>query len=514
MKTSVIAGALLAGLLLGQSAAAAPTQPQPQGIAWIAARSDADIERALAQAGKQNKPVLLYWGASWCPPCNQLKATLFKRQDFITQTRAVVPVNLDGDLPGAQRLGARFKVRGYPTLILLNPAGEEITRLPGEVDGAQVVELLQLGLANGRGFGAVLADARAGRALNANEWRMLGFYAWESDDGTVAPKERAALLGQLAQAAEPVAPEAALRLRLKALSNSQEGQALPAGAAGQALVLQQLASAQASREQLDVLAFGAARIVRALAPKPGEARDALLAAYEPALRRLQADAGLARVDRLGALLARVELARLDQPADSVRPGLPEPLLQEARAFTAQQDREISDGYERQSVINWAAHVLGRAGLWSDSDALLKANLARSPDSYYLMSHLGGNARAQGLKQQALDWHGQAFAKSQGPATRLQWGASYLSELVQLSPQDGARIERTALQLLDEAAKDRGAFHGRSARSLQRASDELLAWNQGPALKRLRQRSAKLCAGLPADDEGQRKACAALLKPKA
>ena len=115
-----------------------------------------------------------------------------------------------------------------------------------------------------------------------------------------------------------------------------------------------------------------------------------------------------------------------QPKEAAQVRLPEALLKDVREHVARADREITDGYERQAVITFGAGVLGRAGLWAESDALLKANLAKSHSPYYLMSQLGGNARKQGRNDEALDWYAQAFEKSEGPATRLQWGSGYLS----------------------------------------------------------------------------------------
>ncbi|MDP1534295.1 MAG: disulfide isomerase, partial [Rubrivivax sp.] len=176
---------------------------------------------------------------------------------------------------------------------------------------------------------------------------------------------------------------------------------------------------------------------------------------------------------------------------------------------ARADREISDAYERQAVITTAAHAQGLAGLWAESEALLKANLAKSQSPYYLMSQLGSNARKLGRKDEALRWYGEAFAKSEGPATRLQWGAGYLSALVDLAPADAALIEKTAAQLVSEAGKDVAAFDGRSARSMQRVSGKLLSWNadgkQAPVLKRLRGQLDPVCARLAAAAD-ERAAC--------
>src|SRR6478609_1402152 len=121
-------------------------------------------------------------------------------------------------------------------------------------------------------------------------------------------------------------------------------------------------------------------------------------------------------------------------------------------------------------------MLGQAGLWKDSDELLKSSLAKSHSPYYLMSQLGGNARKQGRKDEALRWYEEAFQKSEGPATRLQWGSTYFTALVELAPQDAAKIEKTAAQLFSEAAQDKSAFYERSARSLQKVGAKLNSWN--------------------------------------
>jgi thioredoxin-like negative regulator of GroEL len=146
-------------------------------VAWLPAAADADIERAFAQARSEKKPVLLYWGATWCPPCNQLKATLFNRQDFAELSRHFVAVHVDGDRPGAQKLGSRFKVSGYPTVVLFGADGQEITRLPGEADAPQVMAVLQAGLAGGRPVKAVLADALAGKPAERQRVAQLAFYS-------------------------------------------------------------------------------------------------------------------------------------------------------------------------------------------------------------------------------------------------------------------------------------------------------------------------------------------------
>ena len=491
-------------------------------LPWISAASDAEIDAAFARAAAQKKPVLMYWGASWCPPCNQLKATLFNRQDFATLSQHFVAVHVDGDRPGAQRVSTRFKVSGYPTVVLFTPDRQEITRLPGEADAAQVMAVLQGGLNDGRPAQAVLADALAGKPLAAADWRVLAFYSWETSESSLVPKaETAPTLARLAaaHAALPAADgDTTTRLWLKALAASDgapAAKALKPDAALRQRVQQVLGSTALVRAHMDIVGGSAPELVRVLEPEAGPARDALVAQFDAALVKLQADTTLSRNDRMSALYNRVMLARLALPKDAVQVQLPAALTADVRQIVAAADREIRDGYERQAVITFGAAVLARTGLWAESEALLKGNLARSHSPYYLLSQLASNYRRLGRNAEALQWYEQSYDKAVGPATRVQWGAGYVNALIDLAPTETARIEKAVAALLAEAAKDSAAFEGRSARSYKRVADKLASWNtdgsKSPVLARLQRQLDGICGKVDAAD-GQRATCQALLKP--
>jgi thioredoxin-related protein len=517
LRRSAVALALAATLAgFGAAAHAADGAPSTD-VAWQEAASDADIDQAFATARAQNKPVLLYWGAVWCPPCNQLKATLFNRQDFAEQSKSFVAVHLDGDAPGAQKLGTRFKVVGYPTLILFNTDRKEITRLPGEVDAAQVMKLLQLGMASGRPIAQVVADARAGKPLSASEWRLLAFYSWDTDEGAaqLAAADRGPLLRKLAAACPASEAGACTRLALKSIADSAEKNAPAPDAATRTRVAQVLADPAQSRAFMDVLTNYAPDLVGALQPKAGPERQKLVAAFDAALVRLEADTTLSRGDRLGALLARVDLARIDQPKDTMHPKLSPAIVKEVRDTAASTDRDATNAFERQAVIPSTAELLQEAGMWKESDTLLKGSLSKSHSPYYLMIELASSARKQGRTADALQWYQQAYEKSEGPATRLQWGSNYLRALIDLAPNDAMRIESTALSVFNDAAAQSNAFDQRGGRSLQAVGAALVKWNTGgqhqAVVDHLSTQLGGICAKLPAG-EPQRATCDGVFKP--
>ncbi len=484
------------------------------GIAW----QKGDVDAAFASALAQNKPVFLYWGAVWCPPCNQVKATIFNRQDFIERSRFFVPVYIDGDSASAQRLGDRFKVSGYPTMILFKPDGREITRLPGEVEVDQYMRVLAMGMNGARPvketLAAALSPGASAPALSADDWRMLAYYSWDTDENRlVAAKELAPTLQRLATACPGSQPDTATRLRLRAwvaAATAKDAKSRDHKAAA-AEINRVLTDERLARENFDLLTYYGDKVVGHVTLPRSAARTELAARWDKALERFIADPGVSTADRLSALDGRVALAKLDAP----KAALPEALLQNVRDQVARADRETTDPYARQSVISAAADTLSDADLMSASDALLEAELKRSHSPYYFMLGLAANAKKRGDKAAALDWEQKAYTAADGPATRLQWGVHYVNALIELAPQDDARIEHAAKSVIGELDPTPDTFYERNRRALERMGGKLDAWNgrhrHDAALARIHAQMDAVCAKLPSTDPA-RSTCDGVMRP--
>ncbi|MFM2398747.1 MAG: hypothetical protein RL341_904 [Pseudomonadota bacterium] len=498
------------------AAAPAAVAEKTAGIAWV--HSDGNLDAAFAKAKAENKPLFLYWGAVWCPPCNQVKATIFNRQEFIDKSKLFVPVYLDGDGKGAQKLGTQYKVRGYPTMILFSPEGKEVIRLPGEVDGQRYVAALTLAMSAARPLKATLTAALAKDAgLTEQDWTMLALHSWETDEAALLPKDQVpGALATLAANCPPQYKSAQSRLDLKALvaaaSNKENKTLLDAAARSRFTAV--LADPMLARENLEALAYSVDSLAAKLAPAKSAERVQLVSAWDAALGKLAADASLSRADQLAALSGRIALAKLDQPKDAK---LAEPLVQAVRDAATKIDQSATDKYERQAVIPFAADILADAGLMQESNRLLTAELPKAVSPYYHMLGLAANAKTAGNKQAAVDWAGKAYEAAQGPATRIQWGASYVGILVEQTPQDAARIEKAVASIFAELEPVPETFYERNQRSLERIAKRLTAWNKDGAHKavveRLHAQLGGVCAKLPAAD-ASRAACDGVFSPPA
>ena len=499
-----------------QSAAA--EKHLPPGIDWFAG----DVDAGFAAAKSAGKPIFLYWGAEWCPPCAQIKSTIFNKREFQERSKLFVPVYLDGDTPSAQRLGERFGVVGYPTMILFRPDGTEITRLPGTVDIARYATILDVALADARPVAEILKAAASGGEVTANDWRLLAYYSWGTDNGRVLPaSERLKTFRQLHGRCPPeLAPECG-RLYfeyLGAAARDAQGGKSPlnglerADARRQLLAL--LGAPAVAATNVDNVLYAPTDVVALLSDAGTPERQQLASAWREALGRLSSGpdaAALSGPEQLNAVRAKILLARLDAPEAE----LPQALLDEARATVARVDGTTTDSYARQAAVNAAAHLYWEAGLDDDANTLLVAELEKSKSPYYFMLDLAELAKKAGREEEAVEWLAKAYAGAQGPATRFQWGYNYLVGVLEMTPEDTSRVEHVGFEVLGELDGSPDAFYQRTRMRLEQLSAKLLEWGQAPGhaavVERLRTRTAEICKGLPEGDQG-RKNCENFLKP--
>ncbi|WP_048439524.1 thioredoxin family protein [Caenimonas sp. SL110] len=476
-------------------------------IAWQQASSDVEVDRAFALGKKTGKPVFLYWGAVWCPPCNQVKATLFSRADFVERSRAFIPVYVDGDKPGAQKVAARFKVTGYPTMVLFKPDGTEITRLPGEVDPQRYLLTLTAGLEAELPVKDLLKKAFLNEPLTPEQWRLLAFYSWDTDEQqVVSTKDLPQKLLKLSAGVPKELREVSERLGLKALvalarSKTESPTGGTARESGVAMVHTILSDPISSRRNSDILVSYADELVQFLEPA-GDSRKLLARRIDSALARIYQDPMLSRSDQVDLLHARVGLWKITDGSDRLSEAHQHDVLRE----TAKIVLATTDRYERQAVIPGAAHTLGSAGLSRESDELLKQELGRAIAPYYHMLGLAGNAKKRDDHKDALYWYERAWKKSEGSATRIQWGAGFVGHVVELAPTELGRIEAAASAVISELQPLSETFYERNQRSLIRMASRLVKW-QGtdPArvrvVEKIKVQLSKTCLKLKAGDIG-------------
>jgi len=96
-----------------------------------------DFQKAKSIAMKEGKPMLLdFTGSDWCGWCIKLKKEVFSKpafKDYAADELVLVELDFPRSKPQSpeikeqnEALAKRYKVRGFPTIILLSPEGELI----------------------------------------------------------------------------------------------------------------------------------------------------------------------------------------------------------------------------------------------------------------------------------------------------------------------------------------------------------------------------------------------------
>ena len=96
---------------------------------------DNDSARAISDAKFSNKPLLIDFYGIWCPPCNLYVETIFSTKEFADLAKNFILLKMDADSEKSWVLKSKFKVGGYPTLVVAKVSSkgelEDVGRIVG-----------------------------------------------------------------------------------------------------------------------------------------------------------------------------------------------------------------------------------------------------------------------------------------------------------------------------------------------------------------------------------------------
>ena len=445
---------------------------------------DGSVKAGFELARSENKPVYLYWGAVWCPPCQEIKHTVFKSKRFIALAELFIPIYLDGDTDRAQAWGEKFGVKGYPTMIIFDPEGQEVTRLPGGIDISRYNKVLALSLNQMRPT-SMLVDLALNdpEQLQPDDFVQLAYYSWGQDAGSLPKDTPATFYSDLSARSRDREASARLYMEyLVALVREREaGEQLPetestgeedsnhsTGAFERVWAI--LDSAELTLACWDSLGYYAEEIT-ALPVFSDAELSKLKDKWQSQLLSLRHAPSLSTAEQLTGWLPLLNFHFMEH--DEV--ALPESVLADLKADLTRADEKETNSFARQSVVSQINHLYQSARLYDEARTLLLAELDRSEYPYYFMSSLSGLAEKQEKTVEALMWRRKAYESSKGAATRFQWGASYVKAIVRLTPNNHDLIVSASMKLFDGLLGEQEVFAGRNFRILRSLNMQLAKW---------------------------------------
>lgn len=104
---------------------------------------DNEPARARALARREKRLLFIAFYGIWCPPCNELEEHAYPDPAFQKASADFVKIGLDADAETSFDWKARFKVGGYPTLIVADAELRELGRVVGSRGGPALAGFLE-----------------------------------------------------------------------------------------------------------------------------------------------------------------------------------------------------------------------------------------------------------------------------------------------------------------------------------------------------------------------------------
>lgn len=407
------------------------------------------ILEAFKKAKKDKKPMFLYWGAVWCPSCNEVKNQVFNHPRFRHLMSDVVPVYLDGDSVAAQEWGEQLKVAAYPTLLLLNEMGQEVLRIAEAVNIYEFERAFRSARAIKEPIRKLIATAITGKASVA-AWYALAYAHWDevNQGREFTDLEKLQLSWELYKKTPGELKEVkalfATKLLLEASSNKPRERKMDTTAlhillktvgqkAFQILISSVFNEPNSINACRSTIVFKADEILTWLRPFLSKDEVPLLAKkWEEAVLILRNNASHSADTRLWASYVPIELFRFSK---GKKARIPLQLYKQVKDAVAIGDKESKTASERQAVISGAAYLLQQIKEWDNAESLLTKELKTSLAPWYYYLALARLEERRGRKNQALIWSRKSWQSVRGTATKIQYLVSDLLISLRLAPEN-------------------------------------------------------------------------------
>lgn len=92
--------------------------------------SKGDLDAAIKSAAEKNTLVFVEFYTDWCSWCRRLESETLSDQNVRAELGKFVTIRLNAETDGAEA-AKRFSVESYPTMVFVDPSGEEVERIMG-----------------------------------------------------------------------------------------------------------------------------------------------------------------------------------------------------------------------------------------------------------------------------------------------------------------------------------------------------------------------------------------------
>jgi protein disulfide-isomerase len=441
------------------------------------------VDQAIAEAKAKKKPLLIYWGAVWCPPCNELKSQVFSQPRFAELMQNIVAAHVDGDSQDAQLWSDKFKASGYPTVLLFDLKGREVMRLAESLDMEEFENALNSALTSGGTISDALAAGLSGKA-SREQWQMLATYQWgNGGDLPYTQLQLADLLNRLAKSApEKYLPERAMlgagALSLAATngdpSGPEETKTLEEIHAAVPKILPLLLANYETIWAVRSTITGGAEPIFTWAFATSSAKvDELTAAWIAAARQIALDPRASVSTRVSAVYPELTLEKLRLPKGNK---LSEKTVALVHEKAREADLSAKTAYDRHAAMTDVAGMLAEVGDLNAARQILEKEIEKTDTPWYFQSALAGIYKEAGKSAEALAWSEKARLSVKGRASRLQWISADLV-LIAKTPDKNqkAKLLAASKDYYETVYSLTDGFLGRNAARAKRVAGALKDW---------------------------------------